>query len=188
MEGSYHGTWIKGSATTFVGWPFELGHNLFYIVWALVLAMQVTFLEDPVGWFGMNMAQFLVVGWIGYYDLRILRRWEAGAKGAAQTLFRMAQTRQDRLIGLFPLAFGSSIVSFGLLLLFPDFFLARGAQWMLGCFQTLVAIGGLVHNACSLIAWQEPIVQRAMSELAEEDWTSDQFRWRTTRPNRWMVR
>lgn len=187
MEGSYHRTWIKGSATTFVGWPFELGHNLFYIVWA-VLAMQFTFLEDPVGWFGMNMAQFLVVGWIGYYDLRILRRWEAGAKGAAQTLFRMAQTRQDRLIGLFPLAFGSSIVSFGLLLLFPDFFLARGAQWMLGCFQTLVAIGGLVHNACSLIAWQEPIVQRAMSELAEEDWTSDQFRWRTTRPNRWMVR
>jgi hypothetical protein len=154
---------------TFVGWPFELGHNLFYIVWALVLAIQTTFLQDPIGWFGMNVVQYLVVGWIGYYDLHILQRRSARSGGAAKALFEMALWRQNRLIRLFPLAVASSAISLILLLLFPAFFLGQHAHWLLGAFQIAIAFGGLMHNAHSLISWQEPIVQKAMEELSEEE-------------------
>jgi hypothetical protein len=145
-----------------------LGHNLFYIVWALVLAMQVTFLQDPIGWFGMNIIQYLVAGWIGYYDLGILQARGLKAKGASKDLFGMAKRRQERLIRLFPLAIGSSVASFALLFLFPGFFLGQHGHWLLGCFQILVVAGGLLHNVRSLISWQEPIVQKAMAELADE--------------------
>ena len=154
---------------TFVGWPFELGHNLFYIVWALVLAIQMTLMEDPTGWFGLNIAQYLVAGWIGIYDQRILQRRASGTSGAARALLRMAMVRQDRLIRLFPLAAGSSVVSLTLLLLFPGVFLGQHTHWMLGCFQILVVAGGVLHNARSLISWQEPIVEKAMEELDEEE-------------------
>jgi hypothetical protein len=154
---------------TFVGWPFELGHNLLYIVWALVLAMQMTFLQDPTGWFAMNSIQYLIAGWVGYYDLRILRRRTQGATGAMKALFEMALQRQSRLIRLFPLAFVSSSLSFILLLLFPGFFLERNAHWLLGVIQIFVVAGGLFYNARALINWQEPIVQKTMEELAKEE-------------------
>lgn len=153
---------------TFVGWPFELGHNLFYIVWALVLAMQVTFLRDPTGWFGMNIIQYLVAGGIGYYDLGILQARSVKAIGASKDLLEMAKQRQEQSIRLFPLAVGSSVVSFALLLFFPDFFLGGHAHFLLGCFQILVVAGGLLYSARSLISWQEPIVQKAIAELVEE--------------------
>jgi hypothetical protein len=154
---------------TFVGWPFELGHNLFYIVWALVLALQAGFLADPLGWFAMNMIQFMVAGWIGVYDQRILEKRAVETRGAARELFKLAGIRQARLIRMFPLAAGSSLLSLVLILLFPTIFIDLHLHWLLGGFQILVAGAGLLHNARSLSAWQEPIVLKAMEELEEED-------------------
>jgi hypothetical protein len=154
---------------TFVGWPFELGHNLFYIIWALVLAMQQAEMKDPIGWFGINIVQYLVAGVIGIYDLRILQRRAEKVSGAAKLLFELALARQRRLVRLFWPAVSSAILSFGLLSLFSRFFIEQGAHWLLAVFQVLVATAGLVHNAHSLAAWQEPIVQKAMEELAEEE-------------------
>ena len=160
---------VVSHSFTFVGWPLELGHNLFYIVWALVLAVQMAFMQDPTAWFAANILQYLVVGWIGYYDLRILQRRAKTAEGAAKALFDMASVRQARLIRLFPVAVGSAALSLALLALEPGFFLNQHAHWLLGCIQILVACGGLLHNGRSLIAWQEPIMEKAMAELAEEE-------------------
>ena len=152
---------------TFVGWPFELGHNLLYIVWALTLALQVSFLKDPTGWFAMNTLQYLVTGWVGAYDLRILRGRAMGSGGATKALFDMAEQRQSRLVRLVPLAVGSSGLSLVLLLIYPGIFLGQHAHWLLGCFQLLIAAGGLLYNINSLMAWHEPIVQKMMAELAK---------------------
>jgi hypothetical protein len=160
---------VVSHSFTFVGWPLELGHNLFYIVWALVLAVQMAYMQDPMAWFAANIVQYLVVGSIGYYDLRILQRRAKTSEGAAKALFEMAGIRQVRLIRMFPLAAGSAALSLALMALAPGLFLDQHAHWLLGCFQVLVACGGLLHNIRSLNAWQEPIVEKAMKELAEEE-------------------
>ncbi len=159
---------VISHAFTFVGWPFELGHNLFYIVWALALAMQMSFMQDPIGWFALNIAQYLITGGIGYYDLRILQRRTQTASGATQILFQMALARQARLIRLFPLALISASASLVLLLLFPAFFIDQHAHWLLGVFQIGVAAAGLAYNARALVTWQEPIMRKTVEELAEE--------------------
>ncbi len=153
---------------TFVGWPFEIGHNLLYIVWALTLALQVSFLNDPTGWFAVNIVQYLVAGWVGIYDLSILRGRALSAGPAAKSLFAMAQQRQLRLIWLTPLVVVISGVSLALLIVFPGFFLDGHAHWMLGCIQILIPIGGLLYNVNSLAAWQESIVKKVMAELGDE--------------------
>jgi cell division protein FtsL len=70
---------------------------------------------------------------------------------------------------VFPLALVSSTLSFILLLLYPGFFMAQHFHWLLGAVQIAVAIIGLMHNTRALIAWQEPVVQREMEELAVEE-------------------
>ena len=160
---------VISHAFTFVGWPFELGHNLFYIVWALVLAMQTAFMRDPLAWHAANIAQYLVVGWIGFYDQQILKQRVQGASGATRNLYELALVRQNRLIRMFPFAVGSAVISFGALLLFPGTFLGLHAHWMLGIFQCLVAGAGLYHNARSYRIWEDAIVEKAMEELRESD-------------------
>ena len=158
---------VISHAFTFVSWPFELGHNLLYIVWALVLAMQMTFVEDPASWFILDILQFMVVGWIGFYDLRILLRRMADATPAARTLFEIARRRQVSLILLLPVAAGSAVLSLALLRLFPAFFIGQHAHWILGSIQVLGVCVGLLQNMRALVAWQEPIIQKEMAELEE---------------------
>ena len=150
---------------TFVGWPFEIGHNLLYIVWALTLAMQASFLQDPVSWFAMNLIQYLVAGGVGVYDGRILQKCLVGASEASRRLFELALRRQKRLIWLTPIVMASSGLSLAAIVLYPGLFLDQRLHWALGCIQVLIPIGGLVYNIQSLNAWQEPIVRRVMSGL-----------------------
>jgi hypothetical protein len=159
---------VIGHAFTFVGWPFDLGHNLLYIVWALVLAIQASFLQEPLVWFGLNTLQFLVAGWIGYSDLSILRQRRRGALGAAYALYDLAYQRQVRLIRLFPAAAGSALLSWIALVGARDVFIGQHLHWLLGCFQLLVAGAGLYHNARSLRIWEEAVERRAVEELREE--------------------
>jgi hypothetical protein len=158
---------VLSHAFSFVGWPFELSHNLTYIAWALVLAMQMTFMEDPVGWFAMNILQYLVAAWIGYTDLRILRKRLAGAHGPAASLIQMALRRQSLLMIIIPLSLTSALISAGLLAAFPDFFLGQHAHWILALVQAAIIGVGLWHNARSLNAWLEPILQKEMAEIED---------------------
>src|SRR6187399_302714 len=46
-------TWseVISHSLTFIGWPMDLPHNLLYIVTSMFLAVQMHFLQEPLGWF-----------------------------------------------------------------------------------------------------------------------------------------
>jgi hypothetical protein len=159
---------VVSHSFTFVGWPFELGHNLFYIAWTLVLAMQMNYLDDPRSWFALNILQTLVAGGIAIYDLRILRSKMPGVNGAEAALYRLALRRQVQLIRVLPIALGSALASLALLLVFPGFFIAGHWHWALAILQVLAVLAALVQMARSLETWRTPILQKEIAEFEEE--------------------
>src|SRR5438105_12071821 len=72
---------------TFIGWPMDFGHNLLYIILALVLAVQMHFLADPVAWFAITPLSAAVAALTVYYDLRVVEQRLVGAAGAAAIVF-----------------------------------------------------------------------------------------------------
>ena len=56
----YIWTEVISHSLSFIGWPIDIFHNLLYIVFAMVLAIQMHFLQDPQGWFAITCVSALI--------------------------------------------------------------------------------------------------------------------------------
>jgi hypothetical protein len=160
---------VISHSLSFVGWPIEFGHNLLYILFALILAIQMNFLADPRGWFALSLVSSLVGALVVVYDRGVIERRLDGAKGAAAGLYRLALDRQSGLIRALPLTILNAMADVALIVAFPDFFLARGGHLILLAIQILAFLVLLIRTTRTFGTWIDAIVQRGEDELAAED-------------------
>jgi hypothetical protein len=164
----YLWTEVISHSLSFVGWPINVGHNLFYIVFAMMLAIQMHFLSDPRGWFAISLASAAVASAGIYYDLRVIQERMAGATGPAAALFQAALERQRGLVRLAPFNIGNAILQVALVVLFPGIFIERPGHLILVAIQVVALMIMTNRTIRNFKAWSEPIVRKAMDELASE--------------------
>ncbi len=164
----YLWTEVISHSLSFVGWPINIGHNLLYIVFAMLLAIQMHFLADPRGWFAMSLANAAVASAVIYYDLRVIQERMAGATGSAAALFKAALLRQQGLVRLAPFNIGNATLQVALVVLLPGIFIERPGHLILVAIQ-VVALTILTNRTIrNFKAWSDPIVRKMMDELGSE--------------------
>jgi hypothetical protein len=160
---------VIGHSLTFIGWPIDLGHNLLYIVLAVVLAIQMHFAADPVGWFATSALASAVASLTVFYDRRLIGHRLRLARGATADLFRAVLVQQQAQLLMTPLFLLVGLVPLGLLLVLPEVFLHRPGHLVLIVSQLLAVLWALAHAVRTFGVWAEPIVSRAVAELEPED-------------------
>lgn len=164
----YIWTEVVSHSLSFVGWPIEFGHNLLYILFALVLAIQMNFLADPRGWFAMSLVSSIVGALVVYYDRRVIERRLIGADGSAAALYHLALERQRGLLRTVPLTIANALVDIALIDAFPGFFLAQRGHLILIVIQMLAFLVLLIRTIRTFGSWTDAIAQKAIDELASE--------------------
>lgn len=164
----YLWTEVISHSLTFIGWPIDIPHNLLYIVFAMFLAIQMHFLADPRSWFGITIVTATVGAIVVYYDHKVIADRMRGARGAAADLYSSALRRQDQLVRTTPFTILNAIIQFGLILLFPTFFIDDHGHLILIAIQAAAFIFLTVRTIRAFKATREKIVFKAIEELSEE--------------------
>ncbi|MDE3090848.1 MAG: hypothetical protein KGJ80_15840 [Chloroflexota bacterium] len=164
----YLWTEVISHSLSFVGWPIEFGHNLLYILFALVLAIQMNFPADPRGWFALSLVSSIVGALVVFYDRRVIERRLSGAEGSAAALYRLALERQRGLLRLVPLTLLNAAADLALIVAFPEFFLTHGGHLILIVIQIFAFLVLLIRTIRAFGSWNQAIVQKAIDELASE--------------------
>ncbi len=161
-------TQVISHSLSFIGWPINIGHNLLYIVFALVLGIQMHFLSDPRGWFAISLVSTIVAWLLVYYDAKVIQERMAGAGGSAQALFNFALERQRQLLRGMLIAVANSILNVGLVVWLPQYMVEQPGHLILSALQTVFVLL-LVRSTIRVFkSWNDPIVRKAMDELASE--------------------
>lgn len=159
---------VISHSLSFIAWPINIGHNLLYIIFAMILAVQMHFLADPRGWFAMSLITSTAASILLVYDLRMIEGRMKAARGTAADLFAAAQGRQSGLVRLAPVNIGIAFLELALILAMPDFFIDRPGHLILVSIQI---IGIAVFTAQSIVHFGQStdlIVRKAIEELASE--------------------
>ena len=160
---------VISHSLTFIGWPIGLGHNLLYIVLAVVLAIQMHFLDDPLGWFTSSVVLVVVSTLTVLYDLRLIRDRQRGTTGATAAVLGAVLDQHLAQRRLAPVYLVAAVIPVVLLLALPDVFVHQPGHLVLIALQLIVVLGALAQTIRSLKAWTEPIVRQAMEELELEE-------------------
>jgi len=164
----YMWTSVIDHSLTFIGWPMDLGHNLLYIVDAVVLAIQMQFIADPTGWFATSTLSAALATATLVYDQRLIRRRLRRSTGAAADLYGAVLAQQRWQVRASPAFLLLGVVPLLLLLALPDVF--REGHWHLVpiALQLLAVLAALGRAVRTFSAWTEPIVRQAMAGLEAE--------------------
>jgi hypothetical protein len=164
----YLWTEVISHSLSFIGWPINIGHNLLYIVFAMILAIQMHFLADPRGWFALSLATAITASVLLYYDLRVIQERMAGASVSSAALFQAAWDQQARLVKLAPFNIANALLDLGLVLLLPEIFIERPGHLILVALQIAALLFFTTRTIRNFKGWSDPIVRKAMDELASE--------------------
>lgn len=164
-------TWseVISHSLTFIGWPMDMLHNLLYIVTAMLLAIQMHFLQDPLGWFTMTTLSVIVAAVVSRYDMRVLRERLANSQGAAAELYRTALRRQEFLVRVFPVSVFTSVLQVALIYFLPTLFIDDKAHLILIAIQIATFSFLLYRTLIAFNAAREQILQKAVQELWSEE-------------------
>ncbi len=165
----YIWTEVISHSLSFIGWPIDIFHNLLYIVLAMVLAIQMHFLQEPQGWFAITCLSAIVAGAVGYYDKRVIEERKQGATGAAAQLFDAAYQRQQALVRTLPFTILNAFVQAGLIYFFPALFLENHLHLVLVVIQITAFLVLLWRTLHEFKAQRELIVAKAVQELLQEE-------------------
>lgn len=157
---------VISHSLSFIGWPINIGHNLLYIVFAMLLAIQMHFLSDPRAWFVMSLINAAISTMIVYYDLYVIQEREVGASGAAAELFQFARRRQWGIVRLAPFNIGNAALHLGLVLVLPGIFIERPGHLILVGLQIVALAYFTWRSIANFRSWRGQIVARVMEELA----------------------
>lgn len=165
----YIWTEVITHSLSFIGWPIDIIHNLLYIVFAMVLAVQMHFLQDPLGWYTMTLLSALVAAAISYYDRRVIQERMQGAAGAAAMLFQAAITRQQWLVHISPVTVLNALLQAALVFFLPVLFIEYHAHLILVALQIFAFAFLMSRTIRAFRAERELIVQKGIQELQEEE-------------------
>src|SRR5581483_2399444 len=165
----YIWTEVITHSLSFVGWPIDIIHNLLYIVLAMVLAIQMHFLQEPSAWFAMTFVSALVAATVAYYDKKVIQERMRGARGAAAALFGRALERQQWLLRLAPITILNALAQALLVFLLPVVFIQYHAHLILVAIQIVAVAFLLTRTVRAFQAERELIVAKSIQELEQEE-------------------
>lgn len=164
----YVWTEVISHSLSFIGWPIDIFHNLLYIVFAMVLAIQMHMLQDPLGWYAMTAISSVVATAIAYYDQKVIEQRRINSTGAAAKLFDSAWERQRSLVRTTPLTVANAFVQVVLVYLFPVVFIEYKAHLVLVLIQIAAFVFLIRRTIMQFEALREQIVAKAVQELESE--------------------
>ena len=147
-------------ALTFVSWPMDFGRNLLYIGLGLVMAMQMHFLDDPVGWFALSAVSAGVAALTVLYDTQVLHR---RVNRTGDALLAAVLHRQRQQVRLLPAYAVIAVVPLLLVTLWPGTFVHGWAHLALVSAQALITAVALVGTVRAFDGWADLIVRREMA-------------------------
>lgn len=164
----YIWTEVISHSLSFIGWPIDILHNLLYIVFAMVLAIQMHFLQDPPSWYALTAVSAVVATGITFYDQKVIEQRRVNSTGAAARLFESAWQHQRGLVRTAPLTVVNAFAQAALVYFFPVLFIEYKAHLVLvviqiGAFTFLIRRTILQFNAL-----REQVVAKAVEELQSE--------------------
>jgi hypothetical protein len=165
----YIWTEVITHSLSFIGWPMDIFHNLLYIIFAMVLAVQMHFLQDPLGWFTVTLISACVAAAIAYYDRRVITERLTGANGAAAALYQTALTRQRYLVRVAPFTILNALLDVALVFFLPVIFIQYKGHLVLVAIQIAAFIYFLRRTILAFQAERGQIVLKAIEELASEE-------------------
>lgn len=165
----YIWTEVVSHSLSFVGWPIEFGHNLLYIVFTMLLTVQMNFLADPVGWFALTCLNTIVASAIVLYDRRVIEKKQTTAQPREAQLYAVALERQRGLVRILPLTLLNAIVPLALLIALPSVFIERSGHIILVAVQILALLFLLIRTLHSFSTWAQPILSKVIEELGLEE-------------------
>lgn len=135
-------------ALTFINWPLNMAHNVVYFLAMLVEVMLFSVVTDPLRWFAVNAAFYVVGAAFFWIDLAMIRRRKADFQRAGHSdLFR--ELEHDQLLALrvlIPFGFLYSVVSALAIAAFPASFITNHGHVWLGLFQAGIGLIILVRS------------------------------------------
>ncbi len=161
-------TQVISHSLSFVGWPIDIGHNLLYIVFGLVLGIQMHFIADPRAWFAISLLTTIVAWALIYYDAHVIRERLSGSSGAARGLFDTALVRQEKLARFFVVAFVDAVINLALIVFWPQLIIDQSGHLVLIIVQAVFTMLLTVNTIQVFNSWREPVVLKAMEELSME--------------------
>lgn len=165
----YVWTEVISHSLSFIGWPIDILHNLLYIVFAMVLAIQMHFLSNPQAWFAMMVVSAITGGAIAYYDQRVIEQRREHSTGAAARLYETAWQRQHGLVRTGVVTVGIALVQAGLVLVFPLIFIQYKGHLLLVAMLIVAFVYRIRRTIRQFNATREQIVAKAVEELAGEE-------------------
>lgn len=136
-------------AISFVDWPLDLWHSFFYFLASFVEVVSFMHLSDPVQWFGFVVGFMLVAQIVYVVDYVLIKRHKDvfGKSAAQRTLYRHIISRHRfEMLVMAPLGIVLNVISFLLLLFFPDIFIRQGYHFVLILLQIGFGILVLVNS------------------------------------------
>jgi hypothetical protein len=164
----YVWTEVISHSLSFIGWPIDILHNLFYIIFAMVLAIQMHFLSDPQAWFAMTVLSAAVGFAIVYYDQKVIEQRREHSTGEAARLYDTAWQHQHGLVRTAPFNLLTSLVLAGLVFAFPVIFIEYKAHLILIALQIAAFTYLISRTIAHFKATREQNVAKAVEELADE--------------------
>lgn len=165
----YIWTEVISHSLSFIGWPLEFGHNLLYIVFAMLLAVQMNFLSDPRAWFTLTLLNTLIAVVIVLYDRRVIEKKNAGATPRAAELYALVLERQRGLVRVLPFTLLNAIIPLALLIALPNIFIEQRAHIVLVALQIATLLYLLIRTIRTFSMWTEAILAKATEELQLEE-------------------
>lgn len=164
----YIWTEVIAHSLSFIGWPINIIHNLLYIVFAMVLAIQMHFLQEPHGWYAMTFVSAIIAGVISYYDKKVIQERMRNATGAGESLFQAALVRQQWLIRITPFTITNAGIQVLLVFFFPVVFIEYKAHMLLVLAQIIAFLFLMTRTIRAFRAEHTLIVQKSIQELEHE--------------------
>jgi hypothetical protein len=157
--------WSRSLMHTFtvIQWPLEFGHNFIYIACTFAEAVMFTQIAHPERWFLLGAAYSLLVWFLFYFDLEMVRGLRRHMVKGKEELCDYLEA--DQLLNLrvvMPMLILFNLGAWLALRSWPDVFIARRWHLVFGATQL---IGGIVylstvqrfyrHIAPLIVQWRE---------------------------------
>lgn len=155
-------------ALTFVGWPIDIIHNLFYLLVFPAVGVLIHFMADPVAFYPMFVVADLCALLLTSYDLLVIRTRLRAAKGAEAELFAAAYSRQSTLVRYVVAALVFAGLSTVLINAFPDFFIRQHVHIVIGALSLVFVFFLLVRECVELNEMRNRMLRRMAEEMASE--------------------
>ena len=127
---------------SFIDWPIDLPHYFLYFLVSFIEVIAFSYLTNPLRWFAFISLFFIVASFLYLFDLLLIVKHEKKLekKGRGELYKHIVNRQKYELYKLLPLGFIFNILSFCLILFFPQLFIIKRYHILLVAIQVIISL------------------------------------------------